>query len=173
MCVFLPVFAFKILFSSGIDVSVIWGLFLLTAPSVFRYNVWGFNITVIQNIIIKFSGYSMQLKEGKNMRKCINVNFPRRGILNTAGGKLTMKNLLLSNLTFQDSISWGNVFNFMASLLWVHCKLKLSAPHGAKVSNRTGDTEVVLPCIASQGFAPLLSRILCAHLDHYLHGISC
>lgn len=57
------------------------------------YNTCSLNITIIQNIIIKLSGYSVQLQEGQNMRKCINVNVPKRGILNTTGGKLTMKNL--------------------------------------------------------------------------------
>lgn len=63
------------------------------------------DISIIENTVIKLSGYSVQLQEGENMRKCIKSNFSKRGILSTTGEKLTIRNLLLSNLMFKDSIS--------------------------------------------------------------------
>lgn len=62
-------------------------------------------ITVIENTVIKLSGYSVQLQEGENTRKCINANFSKRGILNTTGEKLTMKKLLWHNLMFKHLVS--------------------------------------------------------------------
>lgn len=60
---------------------------------------------------------------------------------------------------FGIPFSWGNGFNFIASLHWVQSKLSLSALYRVKVSNRVEDIVVVLSCVVSAGLVALISRI--------------